>query len=159
MTLADFCVSCLVFLLPKIFKLFVFDRNWWMFFSRNVSCTLNLISIFLLLKLMHHGKLDFVLYHLSLSNCLIIHRPLWSLLYCSWIYNYLCNQCLSPLTLWVRIQFKRCVLDTTLCDKVCLWLVASSWFVQGTLVFSTNKTDNNNWNILESGIKHHNPNP
>jgi len=21
----------------------------------------------------------------------------------SWIYNYLCNQCLSPLTLWVRI--------------------------------------------------------
>jgi len=27
----------------------------------------------------------------------------WSWSYCSWIYNYLCNQCLSPLTLWVRI--------------------------------------------------------
>ena len=27
---------------------------------------------------------------------------LWS--YDSWIYNYLCNQCLSPLTLWVRIS-------------------------------------------------------
>ena len=26
---------------------------------------------------------------------------LWS--HCSWIYNYTCNQCLSPLTLWVRI--------------------------------------------------------
>jgi hypothetical protein len=24
-------------------------------------------------------------------------------LYGSWIYNYLCNQCLSPLTLWIRI--------------------------------------------------------
>jgi hypothetical protein len=25
--------------------------------------------------------------------------------YASWIYNYLCNQCLSPLTLWVWIPF------------------------------------------------------
>ena len=25
----------------------------------------------------------------------------WSWLYCSWIYNYPCNQCLSPLKLWV----------------------------------------------------------
>jgi len=32
-----------------------------------------------------------------------------------WIYNYLCNQCLSPITLWVRIPLKRDVLDTTLC--------------------------------------------
>ena len=28
----------------------------------------------------------------------------WS--YCSWIYNYLCNQCLSPLKLWVQILLK-----------------------------------------------------
>jgi hypothetical protein len=28
----------------------------------------------------------------------------WSWSYCSWIYNYLCNQCLSPLTLQVRIS-------------------------------------------------------
>jgi hypothetical protein len=26
----------------------------------------------------------------------------WSWSYDSWIYNYLCNQCLSPLNLWVR---------------------------------------------------------
>jgi hypothetical protein len=31
--------------------------------------------------------------------------PLWSWLYGSWIYNYLCNQCLSPLKLWVRTPF------------------------------------------------------
>ena len=30
--------------------------------------------------------------------------PSWSLSYGSWIYNYLCNQCLSPLTLWVQTQ-------------------------------------------------------
>ena len=39
--------------------------------------------------------------------------------YGSWIYNYLCNQWLSPLTLWVRIPLGRGELDTTLCDKVC----------------------------------------
>jgi hypothetical protein len=32
-------------------------------------------------------------------------RPSWSWLYDGWIYNYLCNQCLSPLTLWVWILF------------------------------------------------------
>jgi len=33
---------------------------------------------------------------------------IWS--YGSWIYNYLCNQCLSPLKLWVRIQLMvRCI--------------------------------------------------
>jgi hypothetical protein len=29
--------------------------------------------------------------------------PSWSWSYVSWIYNYLCNQCLLPLTLWVWI--------------------------------------------------------
>jgi hypothetical protein len=40
--------------------------------------------------------------------------------YGCWIYNYLCNQCLSPLTLWVGIPRRRVVLDTALCYKVCL---------------------------------------
>ena len=29
--------------------------------------------------------------------------PSWPWMYGTWIYNYLCNLCLSPLTLWVRI--------------------------------------------------------
>jgi hypothetical protein len=41
----------------------------------------------------------------------------WPWSYGSWIYNYLYNQCLSPLTLWVRIPLRRDVLDTTLCDQ------------------------------------------
>jgi hypothetical protein len=32
----------------------------------------------------------------------------------SWIYNYLSNQCLSPLMLWVLIPLRWGVLDTTL---------------------------------------------
>jgi hypothetical protein len=38
------------------------------------------------------------------------------------ITTYICNQCLSPLTLWVRIPLRRAALYTTLCDKVCQWL-------------------------------------
>jgi hypothetical protein len=63
------------------------------------------------------------------------HAPSWS-----WSYgSYLGNQCLSPLTIWVRIPLKRGVLDTTLCD-VCQWLATGRWFSGGTLVSSTNKT-------------------
>jgi len=64
----------------------------------------------------------------------------WSWSYGSWIYNYLCNQCLSPLKLWLRIPFMWGVLDTTLCDKVCQWLVVGRWFSPGTPLSSTNKT-------------------
>jgi hypothetical protein len=31
--------------------------------------------------------------------------------------------CLSPLTLWVRTPLRWGVLNTTICDKVCQWLV------------------------------------
>jgi hypothetical protein len=48
----------------------------------------------------------------------------------SWIYNYLCNQCLSPLKLWVQISIRaRC---TTLCDKICQWLATGSHLSQIT---------------------------
>ena len=65
-------------------------------------------------------------------------EPSWWWSYGSRIYNYLCNQCLSPLTLWVRNPLSRGVFDTTLCDIVCQWLETGRWF---TPVVSTNKTD------------------
>jgi hypothetical protein len=39
-------------------------------------------------------------------NRVIIREPSWLWSYGSWIYNYLCNQCLSPLMLWVRISIR-----------------------------------------------------
>jgi hypothetical protein len=46
-----------------------------------------------------------------------------------WIYNYLCNQCLSPLMLWARISIRaRC---TTLRDKGFQWLATGRWFSSG----------------------------
>jgi hypothetical protein len=58
----------------------------------------------------------------------------WQWSYGSWIYNYLCNQYLSPLMLWVRISIRvRC---TTLCDKVCQWLATDRWFSLGPPVYT-----------------------
>ena len=67
--------------------------------------------------------------------------PLWSWSYGSWIYNYLYNQCLPPLKLWVRTPFMVGLLDTTICDKVFQWLATSWWFSLGTSISSTNQTD------------------
>jgi len=70
-----------------------------------------------------------------------VQRPSWSWSYGTWIYNYLCNQYLSPQRLWVWTPLRRGVLDTTLCDKVCQWLAAGGVFFPGTPVSSTNKID------------------
>jgi hypothetical protein len=80
----------------------------------------------------------FVCHHL-ISN--LVWGPSWSWSYGNWILNHLCNQFLSPLTLWVRILHRQGVLNTTLCYKVCQWLVTGRWFSTGTPVSSTNKTD------------------
>jgi hypothetical protein len=88
---------------------------------------------------LRHSNLKCQLHTLSLY---VIKWPSWPWSYGSWIYNYLCNQCLSPLMLWVRISIRaRC---TTLCDK----------FVSD--FSSTNKTDSYDiyWNIVESGVEH-----
>jgi hypothetical protein len=78
-------------------------------------------------------------YLVTLSR--IFQGPSWSWLYGSWINNYLCNQCLSPLQLWVWTCSWWGVLNTTLCDKVCQWLVTGWWFSSGFPVSSTNKSD------------------
>ena len=75
--------------------------------------------------------------NIKLCHMYISDGLLWSWSYGSWIYNYLCNQWLSPLALWVQIPFRWGVLDTTSCQL----LVADLWFSSGTPVSSTNKTD------------------
>ena len=46
----------------------------------------------------------------------------WSWSHGSWIYNYLCNQCLSPLKLWVRIPFIARCTRYNIMWNVCRWL-------------------------------------
>jgi hypothetical protein len=75
----------------------------------------------------------------SSSNDSVFKGLSWPWLYGSWIYNYLCNQCLSTLMLWVRMSIR--VRWTTLCDKVCQWLATGRWFSLDPPVSTTNKTD------------------
>jgi hypothetical protein len=79
----------------------------------------------------------------------------WS--YGSWIYNYLCNQCLSPLKLCIRTSSWWGELDTT-CDKVCQWLGTGWWF---SPVSCTNKTDHHHITeiLLKVALNTINPNP
>ena len=74
-----------------------------------------------------------------LSRQLIVGHQILSVLFID-SPSYLCNWCLSPLTLSVRIPLRLGVLDTTLCDKVCQWLLEGRLFSPGTPVSSTNET-------------------
>jgi hypothetical protein len=56
------------------------------------------------------------LYMACIQNNANLHTK--KITYGSWIYNYLCNQCLSPLKLWVQISLRRGVLHTTLSSSV-----------------------------------------
>ena len=77
------------------------------------------------------GMVNMFINQLYNKFLLVIYGPLWPWSYGIWIYNYLCNQCLSPLMLWVQILIRaRC---TTLCDKVCRWLTTGRWFSPGFL--------------------------
>jgi hypothetical protein len=92
-----------------------------------------------------YNKCVFILYDtVKFYDFKVQRGPSWSWSYDSLIYNYLCNQCLSPLTLWVWFPLWRGVLDTTLCDIVCQWLTTGQCFLPGTAVSSTNETDHHN---------------
>jgi len=82
----------------------------------------------------------------------------------AWIYNYLCNMCLSPLNLSVRSTLiGRCtrILDTASCNNVCQWHEAGRWFSPDSTVSSINQTDSHGIAelLLNNDVKHHNSNP
>ena len=53
--------------------------------------------------LFHSIRLELWVFGCHLMEVFRWKESSWASSYCSWVYNYLCNQCLSPLTLWVRI--------------------------------------------------------
>ena len=74
--------------------------------------------------------------------------PSWPWSYGSWIYNYLWNQCLLPLKLWVQTPFRWGVLDTTLCDNVRQWLAT---ILYSSLFIYLNQIGGVMVNVLTSG--------
>jgi hypothetical protein len=70
-------------------------------------------------------------------SCCVALGPSWLWSYGSWIFNYLCNECLWYHH-WSCAIRARC---TTLCDKDCQWLATGRCFSPGPPVSSINKTD------------------
>jgi len=117
-------------------------------FSLSMTCTSHVWNLSLRCLKISCLVLSFVL---CFVYFFIFSGPSWSWSYGSWIYNYLCNQCLSPLKLWVQIPFMAMctryniiLIYIYICDKVCQRLATGRWFVSGTPVSSTNKTDCHN---------------
>ena len=83
----------------------------------------------------------------------------WTWSYGSWIFNYLCNQCLSPVT-WVRTLFM------ARCTRCNIMWYSLSVTCNRSMVFSgyfgflhqKNWLPRYNWNFVENGVKHHQPN-
>jgi hypothetical protein len=84
----------------------------------------------------------------------------WSGSYGSWIYNYLCNQCQSPLTLLVRIPvMARSTRYTTMWKKFVSGLRQVRWFLRALRFPHQYKwPPGYNCNIVESCVKHHSTN-
>ena len=77
-----------------------------------------------------------------------------SWLYGSWVFIYQSNKCLSPVTLSVRIT----IIQVFLMQHYVIKFVSDLRQVGGFLP-QYNWPPRYNWNIFESGAKHHNPQP
>jgi hypothetical protein len=75
----------------------------------------------------------------------------WPWSYGRWIYNYLCNQCLSPLMLWVWVTI-RAKCTTFDSDRSVVFSTSSAFLHQ------QNWPSQYNWNNVESGVKNHQTN-
>ena len=85
------------------------------------------------------SNLELIIQYCTMLLLSFLVGPSWS--YGSWIYNYLCNQCLSPLMLLVRISNRARCTRLHVFDKVYQLLATGRWFSPGPPVSSTNKTD------------------
>ena len=94
-------------------------RGWYVFYNKKEICDFRAIS--LLLSLVKRTSLMFVG---NIAYTIFIWGQSWS---------------------HGRCEFESCwwrgVLHTTICDKVCQWLVTGRWFSRGPPVSPTNKTD------------------
>ena len=122
------------------------------FFARLIDCCLTSWTMFTTRIILQHYIATGVVWGptiillnvplmITSYKLFFISGPSWSKSFDSWIINYICNQCPSPLTLWGRIPLMANVLDATLCYKVCLWLAAGRWFYPGTPDTPINKTN------------------
>jgi len=97
--------------------------------------------------------------HIVLRLPVFILGPYWSWSYGSWSYNYLYNQCLSPLTLWVRIPPGEMYSIQQYVIKFVGDLRQVVFSKYSGFLHQWNWPPRYNWNIVESCVKYHNPHP
>ena len=122
-----------------------------MFQIQNFNCLMNVcffclnrhditaLVLWCFIKKRAFCNMRFIVLRASFINISIISwGSLLSLSYGSWIYNYLCNQYLSPLKLWVRTPFMvRCTWYNIMWSSLSVTCDRSEVFSG----FLTNKTD------------------
>jgi hypothetical protein len=86
-----------------------------------------------------------------ISHVLFNQGPSWSWSYGSWIYNYLCNQCLPPQKLWIRIPFMaRCTLYNIMWYSLSVTCNRSVVFSgHSGFLHQSNWPPRYNWNTVE----------
>jgi hypothetical protein len=84
----------------------------------------------------------------SVSVFWYIRDPSWTWSYSSCIYNYLCNHCLLPLKLWVRILWTGVLSLSLTCGRSVVSLGYSGFLHRKNLL------PRYSWNIVESDVKH-----
>jgi len=87
-----------------------------------------------------------------------VQGPLWSWSYGSWIYNYLCNQCIALLTLWVRISLMASCTRYNIITFFSDLSQVDGLSGHSGFLHQQNLPQRYNWNIVESGVKHHSTN-
>jgi len=106
-------------------------------------------SVYLNVLLMVHKKKCYLIVTRGLKGVQIPNGLCWVLsVVCRPIFSinshFYCSPTVMCVCVWGeghREFASQCVLDTTLCDKDCQWLVVSQWFFLGSPVSSTSKTD------------------
>jgi hypothetical protein len=95
---------------------------------------------------------NFKLKHLSLWGTFTYPHPLW--------FKLLIQSKLITTDVVSSNPARARFTQYNISDKVCQWLVSCRWFSPGTPLSSTiniiNWPPQYNWNIVESGVKHHN---
>jgi hypothetical protein len=75
--------------------------------------------------------------------------PSWPWSYGSWIHNYLCNQCISPLKLWVWIPFMgRCTWYNINCGRLVLFYFTTNQFCRSRHSYFFGRHMERTWTAL-----------
>jgi hypothetical protein len=96
-----------IYALSTKFQLYLGGQFYWWRKLKYLWKTTDLYFWYLFRAIKEKSEVKkYLLNHYKSYFKLNAHQGLsWSQSYGSWIYNYLCNQCISPLTLWVQIPW------------------------------------------------------